>query len=193
MARPRKFDPDDLLEHATQAFWAKGYKGTSIQDLVDATGVNRGSLYNTFGDKAGLFAAVMERYAERSAAQGLIEAARDGPPRKTIRLFFKNLHKRAKHDALNRGCLMTNTAAELANRDEHIAWWMRDNLGALEDAFTLIIRRGQKKGEINPAKKARPLARFLVGVTQGILVIAKANPDPEIIRDIVKNALGSLD
>lgn len=193
MARPRKFDSDTLLERATQVFWEKGYKGTSVQDLVDATGVNRGSLYNTFGDKAGLFAAVMERYAERSAVQTLIEEAHSAPPRKTIRQFFKGFHKRAKSGGLDHGCLVTNTVTELADRDERTAWWLRDNLGALEDAFTLLIRRGQKKGEINPDKKARALARFLVGAAQGILVVSKVYAGPEIVRDIVKTTLSCLD
>jgi TetR/AcrR family transcriptional repressor of nem operon len=62
MGRPRQFDVDAALDRATELFWQRGYEGTSVQDLVDALGVNRASLYATFGDKARLFESVLERY-----------------------------------------------------------------------------------------------------------------------------------
>ena len=65
MARPREFDVDEVLDRATELFWTRGYEATSVQELVDTLGVNRASLYATFGDKAQLFAAVLDRYGER--------------------------------------------------------------------------------------------------------------------------------
>ncbi len=59
MARPREFDRDQVVDRAVDVFWRKGFEATSIRDLVEATGLNRGSLYNTFGDKAGLFEAAL--------------------------------------------------------------------------------------------------------------------------------------
>ena len=65
MAGVKQFDQDVLLDQAMAVFWRNGYQGTSIQDLVEATGVNRGSLYATFGDKCGLFLAVLDHYGKR--------------------------------------------------------------------------------------------------------------------------------
>src|SRR5215470_7162266 len=76
MARPRSFDPDDALARAMEAFWAKGYEGTSLADLVAATGLNKGSLYAAFGDKRRLYLAAIERY-ERVAIDATIARLRD--------------------------------------------------------------------------------------------------------------------
>jgi AcrR family transcriptional regulator len=64
MGRPREFDVDAALDRATELFWQRGYEGTSVQDLVDTLGINRASLYATFGDKAQLFDSVLERYQD---------------------------------------------------------------------------------------------------------------------------------
>ena len=78
MARPKAFDAAQALDTAVRLFWERGYEATSIQDLVDALGVNRASLYGTFGDKAHLFALAMDRYGEQVRA---VLAAELAPPR----------------------------------------------------------------------------------------------------------------
>ncbi len=82
MARPREFDRDQVVDRAVEVFWRQGFEATSIQDLVEATGLNRGSLYNTFGDKAGLFEAALERYMAGAPTQPVVAAADTGPPRR---------------------------------------------------------------------------------------------------------------
>ena len=83
MAGVKQFDRDDLLDHAMTVFWRNGYQATSIQDLVEATGVNRGSLYATFGDKRGLFLAVIEHYSDRFGKPVMAEL-NDPDPRRAI-------------------------------------------------------------------------------------------------------------
>src|SRR5215470_3064206 len=68
MGRPREFDVDQALERALQVFWRKGYEGASLPDLTEAMGINRPSLYAAFGNKEGLFRAVVERYVEGAAS-----------------------------------------------------------------------------------------------------------------------------
>src|SRR5574338_661411 len=109
MARPREFDVDDALDRATQLFWARGYEATSVQDLVDALGVNRASLYATFGDKAQLFEAVLERYGEQVNG-ALVKAL--APPTagvEAVRAWFKVLIEMATQPRGARGCLFLNT------------------------------------------------------------------------------------
>src|SRR5215468_3840815 len=108
MARPREFDVDDALDRATQVFWSRGYEGTSVQDLVDALGVNRASLYSTFGDKAQLFAAVLERYGE--LVNGVVSRTLAPPAAgaAAVRAWFKALIEAATDPRGPKGCLLIN-------------------------------------------------------------------------------------
>ena len=192
MARPQEFDTDAVLEHAMHVFWHKGYDDTSIQDLVEATGLNRGSLYNAFGDKAQLFASVMDRYRTLSPARILATAPDDASPRQLIIDFLHALVERARYDDDNKGCLLTNTAAGLYGCNDAMTLWIRDTLSKLEDVLTNVIERGQARGEILPSTNPRSLARFLVGTAQGINVMARAQPDDDMLMDIVDNAILAL-
>lgn len=192
MARPQEFDSDTVLDHAMHVFWQKGYDDTSIQDLVTATGLNRGSLYNAFGDKAQLFAAVMERYRAMSPARVLASAPDDASPRQILIEFFNALVNRAQSDQDNKGCLLTNTAAGLYGCNDAMSIWIRDTLIAFEDVLTNVIERGQERGEITTDSTARSLARFYVATAQGINVMARANPDKDTLQDIVNNATAIL-
>lgn len=193
MPRPAEFDRDDVLEKAMHVFWHRGYEATSIQDLVDATHLNRGSIYNAFDDKFGLFQAVMDHYGEQAPSKILVENAKSGVPRATIETFFASILKRAKKDTEHRGCLMTNTAAELCARDDQISEWARNAMQRVEDALNTLIKRGQADGTITTTQKSRALARLLLACVQGINVLAKVNPNPRLLKDVATTALTSLD
>lgn len=193
MARPQEFDTDTVLDNAMQVFWKKGFDDASIQDLVDATGLNRGSLYNAFGDKAQLFATVMERYRAASPTRIFSDDSESASPRQQLTDFFSALVDRAQQDTDNKGCLFTNTAAGLYGCNDAMTTWVLDTLITLEDVFARVIERGQKRGEITTAHSARKLARFFVGVAQGLNVMARANPDPDMLNDIAKQAMRTLD
>lgn len=193
MGRPQEFDRDEVLDQAMMVFWRQGFEGTSVQDLVDATGLNRGSLYNTFGDKGGLFMAVMEHYSETSVARILFQSDGASPPRETIEGFFAALIDSVASDEEHKGCLVVNAAAELASQDAQIARWIRTIYDQAEEKLTALVARGQEMGEFTTEREARAVARFLIGCAKGMLVIAKVNPDPQYLRDIADGALGGLD
>ena len=146
MARPREFDRDQVVDRAVEVFWRNGFAATSIRDLVEATGLNRGSLYHTFGDKAGLFEAALERYRAGGPIRRLVAAADSGPPRQVIGEFFARLVELGASDTERRGCLMTNTAAELAARDERVAAQVTKAMPGLEDALFPLVGRGPAAG-----------------------------------------------
>src|SRR5262245_20802716 len=106
MARPREFDVDEALDRATKVFWARGYEATSVQDLVEALGVNRASLYATFGDKAQLFAQVIDRYGQHvdEVIGGALAAPAAGV--EAIRAWFKALIRMGTQVTGPRGCLL---------------------------------------------------------------------------------------
>ena len=95
MARTKEFDRDDVVNKAINVFWSKGFEATSIQDLVDAMGINRGSIYDTFGDKAGLFEVAIYHYQIDAPSQRLLINADTGNPREEIEGFFNALRNRS--------------------------------------------------------------------------------------------------
>ncbi len=194
MARPQEFDRQEVITRAMDVFWRNGFEATSIQNLVDATKLNRGSLYNAFGDKAGLFAAVMEAYAAIAPASELVRALRaDDPARPAIETFFATLVERGSTDKQRRGCLIVNTASELVSRDPRVAQWMETAARLQEKTLTTLVERGQAAGEIAPWRDSKALGRFLFAAAQGLIVTGKVNPDPAVLEDIAAMTLSLLD
>ncbi|MEG3616868.1 TetR/AcrR family transcriptional regulator [Magnetovibrio sp. PR-2] len=192
MARPQKFNTNDVLDQAMDVFWQKGYDNTSVQDLVDATGLNRGSLYNSFGDKADLFAEVLKRYRNQSPAAQLATKVDTAPPRQWIEDFLMALVDRAKSDPDHKGCLLTNTAAGLYGCDPTMTSLVDQTLKDLENMFSTVIRRGQASGHISAATSAESLARFFVTTANGMNVMASAQCDTAMLQDVVSHALSVL-
>lgn len=192
MARPREFDIDEALAKAVDVFWRQGYEATSVQDLVDATGLKRGSLYAAFGSKAGLFAAAMERYMAGTSVRRILENAGERPVREVLRELFDELVAHGAGDRARRGCLITNTAVELSPHNKEIASRIADNLHDMEDRLADLLTRGQERGEIDAARDPRALARYLVSSIQGLRVMSKIVPERRALEDIAATTLSNL-
>jgi TetR/AcrR family transcriptional repressor of nem operon len=192
MARTKCFNRDEALDKAIGAFWAKGYEATSVQDLVDCMGINRGSLYDTFGDKHRLFLEALDRYGEGSQLR--IDALRqDGDPREILTRFMYVFMQKQVADPARRGCFMTNAAVELSSRDDECAERIRLFFEDMEDSLLHLITRGQKEGVFKSKRDPGNLASFFIGVLQGIRVVGKVNPDEEVLRPMVDVSLTVLD
>lgn len=192
MPRPKEFDPDKALEKAMQVFWRKGYEATSVQNLVDSMGINRFSLYDTFGDKHRLFLAAFDRYRQKVLLERLrrLEGSPEGLP--AIRRYFRGLVEVATSEAGRQGCLLTNSLVELAPHDEEAAARVRANLKRTEDAFHKALLRAREKGEIRASRNLRDLARFLTNTVHGLFVLAKARPQRGELEGIARIALAAL-
>lgn len=101
--RPKEFDRDTVLDKAMELFWRQGYQGTSIQALVEHVGINRASLYATFGDKHRLYLEAMDRYLDRIVAERLEIVQRPRATKEAIRQFFVEVIEFAVSDAERRG------------------------------------------------------------------------------------------
>src|SRR5258707_15806395 len=110
MAGVRRFDREEVLDSAALLFWRNGFDGTSVQDLEVATGLGRGSLYNAFGDKAGLFRAALARYAEQQGGPPLRHLA-DTDVFAGLSRMLREIVDRMREPGRPRGCLVTNTCA----------------------------------------------------------------------------------
>jgi TetR/AcrR family transcriptional repressor of nem operon len=192
MTGVKQFDRDEVLDLAMALFWERGYEATSIQDLVEATCVNRGSLYATFGNKKRLFLAVLDQYADK-VGKPLMAQLEDPDPRRAIERMFESIIRRTSDPSWPRGCLNTNTSLECPNSGDQISRKIAERLGQQESAIYRVLRRAQAKGVLDPAQDARALARFFMGVAQALNVVNKALADPAILRDMMKVAMSVWD
>lgn len=192
MARPKAFDTDEALQQAVEAFWSQGYEATSVQDLLNAMGINRGSLYTTYGDKQRLFQAAMARYRREVVAPRLADLEDDGSGLAEIEGFFAGLVARARDGAGRKGCLMTNTCVELAPHDSTAAAAVRANLARIEAAFAAALEHARQRGELATGADTAALARFLVTLLQGLQVMSKAGLPAKHLEDAARTALAAL-
>ncbi|MEH6525709.1 MAG: TetR/AcrR family transcriptional regulator [Sneathiella sp.] len=192
MPRTKCFNRDDALEKATQAFWMKGYEATSVQELVDCMGINRGSLYDTFGDKHSLFLEALDQYSSNSQLR-LESFRKDGDAREILTKFLYLFMQKQVSDPERRGCFITNSAVERSSRDDECADRIRLFFEEMESSLTDLIARGQKSGAFKSKRDAANLASFFIGVMQGIRVIGKVNPNETVLRPMVDVALTVLD
>ncbi|MBE9170632.1 TetR/AcrR family transcriptional regulator [Pleurocapsales cyanobacterium LEGE 06147] len=193
MARHKEFDRQKALEKAMETFWRYGYEGTSIQDLVESMGLNRGSLYDTFGDKRSLFLAAIAHYDETVVEKIVTRLEAPDTSKQAIINYFEDLIEGAATDKTRRGCLLTNTAIELCPHDADTAKRIATNLERIENAFHHALQRAVAKGELKNIDDLKALARYLTCTLQGLRVICKVNPHREVLKDITQIALSILD
>jgi len=186
MPRPKEFDPEQVLDKALHLFWRKGYEATSVQDLVDTMGINRFSLYDTFGDKHQLYLAALRRYDQQMVGEKLqaFEHSEEGLP--AIRRYFDEWIDWAQTRGGCPGCLMTNSAVELALHDTAATAIVRKHLERTEEAFHKALVCARKKGEISKSINLRDTARYLTGNAMGFSVLAKGRPDPKVLKSAIR-------
>jgi TetR/AcrR family transcriptional regulator, transcriptional repressor for nem operon len=191
MARPRQFDQAQLLEAAVQCFWDRGYAATSVQDLVRGSGVTAASLYNAFGDKRAIFRAALEHYVDTRLGERMRRC--DAlPPEQAIRGFFEEVVRASLNDPAHKGCMLVNTALELAPHDAELRARVSALLRRLERFFLRHVEAGQAAGSFTRALPAQVLAGHLVGVLMGLRVLARARPRRGVLEDVVAPALALL-
>jgi TetR/AcrR family transcriptional repressor of nem operon len=188
MARPREFDPDAALARAMDAFWANGYDGTSLADLVAATGLNKGSLYAAFGDKRRLYLAAIERY-ERDGIDRTVAALRDAAnPRAAIMMVFEQVIA-AVEQGDRRGCLLCNASVDRAPYDPAVERRVISALARLQRAIAAALRRAAPEARA-PDIEAR--ASHLLATYMGLRTMARAGVAAAELRAIAGHALAGL-
>ncbi|WP_327356156.1 TetR/AcrR family transcriptional regulator [Streptomyces sp. NBC_01304] len=194
MARTKEFDPDAALQAALELFWERGYEATSMADLVEHLGIGRASLYATFGNKHELYLKAMDRYAQSRDPVLLAELSQPGPVLPAVRELVLRFAAEAADDSVRlRGCLVTNTAAELGPHDAAAARRVEVSWGHVETPLHSALVRAQAQGELASDRDPLALARMLLVLMQGIRVVGKASSDPARVRDAAEQALGLLD
>ena len=188
--RPRAYDPDQALAQARDAFWDGGYTGTSLEELSDATGMNRPSLYGAFGDKHALYLQIMERYREMGRGAMKEELSYQVPLAEALRRTFARaitIYLTGEHGP--RGCFLINTAATEAVRDPDIRAAFAAGLHELDDQLEARLRFASERGDLDTGIDPAALARVLSGVMNSLALRARAGEPRAVLEATVEAAM----
>lgn len=166
MARPIEFDIDVALEKAMQQFWKDGFEASSIQKLLAAMGINRGSLYASFGDKETLYKRCLDLYEKQlqehiDASLGTIE-----DPIAAIKAFFIPTRKMSK--MLSYGCFLANASSEMSHLNPALAKGINKRLNQVETQLSQCVSQAQEQKLLRDDTSAADLASFLMSVRSGL-------------------------
>ncbi len=193
MARKKEFDKEEVLSKAMITFWRYGYEGTSMQKLVESMGINRGSLYDTFGDKRSLFLSAIAHYQQTVMKNMITSLKTDDASKQSIIDLFRNLVAQTAKNNHYYGCLITNTAIELCPHDRETQNQVDTNFRQVANAFKHALSKAQAKGEIRSDRDINSIAQYLTSSLQGLQVIAKVNRDRDTLNNIVNVIFSVLD
>jgi len=177
-----------------QVFWKKGYQATSVQDLVEATGLQRGSLYGAFGNKHELYLEALGAYAD-ATLDGIGKLIRDSEdPVDGLRQFIRNGGVQSQSaTAARRGCLIGNTCSELVAHDTAVRERVASFLDDMQSTMAGALRDGQALGTFDATRDPEAVTRLLQCSMQGLALLARSRPGPEVIRGVIDEVLRILD
>ncbi|MBO3699252.1 TetR/AcrR family transcriptional regulator [Roseivirga sp. E12] len=192
MARTKSFVESEVLDKALNLFWTQGYNATSIQDLVDHLGINRASIYDTWGDKHGLYLETLRQYRRNNSSKLLEKLRSEQSAKKIIKDFLDDIVADSSTDAMKKGCYLSNSATELANCDQVINDIFTDNRIKMEGVLNELIKEGQESGEFSTRHSSEAYARFIFNTAGGMRVLAKGDISEAELADVVSIALSAL-
>nr|WP_276557287.1 TetR/AcrR family transcriptional regulator [Prosthecomicrobium hirschii] len=180
------------MEAAIDCFWARGLEATSVRDLAGRMGINGPSLYNAFGDKRSLFMRALEHYAVRSMRERIGRMERLPDPKAAIAAFFGELISASLADPDRRGCLIVNTALEVAPHDPEIAILIAAYLDEIEAFFRRALVRAAAAGDLVPSVEPTDMARLLLGLVIAVRVMARTVSDRSRLDGMVRPILALI-
>lgn len=193
MSRAKTFDQHEVLTKAMETFWLHGYEKSSMRLLVQNMGINRASLYDTFGDKRSLFIAAIAHYNQTIIEKAIVRLEQPQVTKQAIVDFFEQQINQAIEDDYRRGCLTVNSAIEASRMDAGILTCVNHNLQRIEQAFHHALQNAQNNHEISDRLNLDTLAHYLTCSLQGLCVTFRVNPDPDLLRDTVQVILSVLE
>ena len=193
MARPAKFERDEVLEKAMNAFWDRGYCATGVAELGAITGLRPGSLYGAFESKRQLFMEVLDRYGQEGVGQVRHTLSDSASPIRAIRSVFLGLAVDSSGAGAKRSCFLVNTALEVARHDKVIRARVNAYFKEIEALFRAAIERAQEQGELSNDKNAKAIAAFLIVNIWGLRVLGVTKPSYSRAKMIVSQMLSVLD
>ncbi|WP_271405607.1 TetR/AcrR family transcriptional regulator [Tenacibaculum soleae] len=192
MPRVKLFDENEVLIKAMNLFWKQGYAATSINDLVSHLGINRASLYSTFGDKDKLFKKALQYYRKT----GIAGVKQFFENYENVKEGFSKLFEIAIDEAIcdadKKGCFVVNTTTELVPGDPTILKALEENKKELETIFFNALQKGKDKGQLKSKQDLKIVASLLYTLYSGVRVVSKINPDKKELTNSMNLALSLL-
>jgi TetR/AcrR family transcriptional repressor of nem operon len=190
MSRPREFDEGTALAAIRSTFWDHGYAATSVDDLVRATGLGKGSLYGAFGSKREMFVRALREYCAAALEDAERALAGDGGSCVRMRAYVQGMVTRIASS--KRGCLLAKAIAELAGEDRDVDTIVGDFYRRYEEFFVGTLRCARNAGALPKGVDPRRQARLLVAVLRGLESQGKAGVPASTLRGVAESALEPL-
>ncbi len=185
----KNFDLDEATDKAINVFWKKGYEATSMADLTAGMNINKGSLYNAFGNKKALFDRAFLRYDRLNRRETLRQLDQMDDPVAAIETLFNGLIEETRNDKEKKGCLLVNTALELPNHSSHVQKMVTAALAEFEAFFARTIKRGQHSGSIPASINPEEAAKSLLALVVGLRVLARGAFDASSLEALKTEAM----
>jgi TetR/AcrR family transcriptional repressor of nem operon len=193
VGRPREFDEDKVLDAAMDIFWLQGYESTSMADLLAATGLHKGSLYQAFGDKHSLFIQALRRYMDRfrQDMQVRIDAAENGL--EELRIILDVSIKKGCHGSDgNAGCMALNTLADKGTEDPAILATLQEGYALRMQMITSAVARAQAEGSLRSDWAAERIAAMVSAMSAGVVTTLRGPVDMEMAQGLVNDFLETV-
>ncbi|MBE0494204.1 MAG: TetR/AcrR family transcriptional regulator [Thiomicrospira sp.] len=190
MARPREFDKQAAIETTMQVFWEKGYKATSIGDLITATGLKPGSIYSAFCNKRTLFLLALETYCEKlqQAIYPILDA--DKPAKEVIYEFFNCFLNDL--NSTPQGCFLVNTLFETPQSDGEVLEKVHAQFSAIEQKFMHLLERARSEGHLAPNLDPEIQSKLLINLIYGLRGYSKTQPNQPSLCELKNEFLRTL-
>lgn len=189
MGRPREFDADKALAGIMDVFWANGFEGASMRDLVDRTGLKKGSLYAAFGDKRAMYHKALALYDSIWIDRAVCGLTGDAPPLARIDAFLQSAIRGKPGETDRRGCFICNASVDQAPLDPDAARMVQASFGRMETALAEAVAEVRPGGAADGVERD---ARHLMSVYFGLRVLSKAGAETAMLDDAKRVALQGL-
>ncbi|AXK32302.1 TetR/AcrR family transcriptional regulator [Streptomyces armeniacus] len=190
----KHFDPEAALERVERLFWQQGEAATSIQDVATATGLNRSSLYGTFGAKHELYIASLRRYLQRRAEPAIRALAEDPRGLPAVRDFFTGLIEvRCTGEFAGWGCMVVNAHAGEERGDPTVRGLLDEHHGKLRDGLRAALETAREQGQLSAGTSVEGVADVLALLAYGVNLRSRAGADAEALQRTVTAALAPFD
>ncbi len=191
MARPREFEETQVIAAALERFSSHGYAATSVQELCEATGLGKSSLYGAFGDKHDLYLRAFERYCAR-ILDGL-RAALAGPDSQALQRLTSHVQQIAAGTADDvRGCFLANATSELARHDPAVAELAQATIDTYDHLIWECIRQAQSRQDIDPGQDPGALTAVLLTVLRGMEALGKTGKTRPFMQTVADTVITLL-
>ena len=188
MPRQREFEPEEALDKAIELFWQKGFFGSSMDALVGKTGVSRRGLYSVFGNKRDLFLAALNRYQQTFGREMFAPLLEEGASLGSLHQFLEKIAHMAASGQGQLGCFVCNTAIDLGPHDADIQRNVLNYFDWMQRQFARVLKNAIQAKELSSDFDVDHYARFLVGVFEGIVVLARTQADLDFIDALLRTA-----